>query len=227
MKPRAAEVIDHSLFEKGASTWVEAYESHRKRPRQARAKATVDALLEATSQVLIDGGYDRLTTTRVAERAGVSVGTLYQYFADKTELVRSVHEAYMERAFGALETEALNTQATPLHPRIEAMLSALLSVKSERPELFTALHAAMLELDGPTYLRRTIERTQTLVRGLLDAYQDELTVDDLDLAAFVTTNAVDGVIGTAVATGQLDNPRLIKNLTRLVIGYLRGHAPPA
>ena len=58
-------------------------ESQRKRPRQARARATVEAVLEATSQVLIEYGYARLTTTRVAKRAGVSVGTLYQYFSGK------------------------------------------------------------------------------------------------------------------------------------------------
>ena len=59
----------------------------RKRPTQRRSQATVSAMLEASIQVLVAVGYHRLTTTRVAERAGVSVGTLYQYFPNKQALM--------------------------------------------------------------------------------------------------------------------------------------------
>lgn len=57
-----------------------AHLNPRKRPRQARATATLDAIFEATIQLLVADGPQRLTTTRVAARAGVSVGTMYQYF---------------------------------------------------------------------------------------------------------------------------------------------------
>lgn len=200
--------------------------NQRKRPRQARAQATVQAVLEATSQVLVECGYAKLTTTKVADRAGVSVGTLYQYFRDKAELVRAVHQVHVERAFGALAARALETQSIPLQARIELMLRALIEIKAQRPELSTALHATMLQLDGPAYLKRIIEQTQALVRRLFEAYEDDLVVDDLDHAAFVMTNAVDGVIGSAVATGRLDDPRLIDALTRLVMGYIAKASVP-
>ena len=58
----------------------------RKRPRQARSAVTVDAIFEATIQVLLADGIHRLTTTRVAQRAGVSVGTMYQYFTRTVQL---------------------------------------------------------------------------------------------------------------------------------------------
>ena len=185
----------------------------------------MEAILEATSQVLVDQGYAKLTTTRVAERAGVSVGSLYQYFNDKADLVRAVHRIYIGHAFGALRAEALRSDGARLRPRIEAMLSALLKIKSARPALSTALHATMLELDGPAYLKRMIDQTQALLRQLLEAHRDELAIKDLDLASFVATNAVDGVIGAAVATGQLDHPDLLEAVTQLLVGYLEGHAP--
>ena len=68
----------------------------RKRPVQARSETTVAALFEASIQVLLAVGYRKLTTTRVAERAGVSVGTLYQYFPNRQALITSVIERYLE-----------------------------------------------------------------------------------------------------------------------------------
>ena len=64
----------------------------RKTPLQARSKVTVEAIFEATIQVLLSHGRDRLTTTRVAQRAGASVGTLYQYYPNKQSLLFAVLE---------------------------------------------------------------------------------------------------------------------------------------
>src|SRR5215468_8747419 len=69
----------------------------RKAPVQARSVVTVEAISEATIQVLLSHGTDRLTTTRVAERAGVSVGTLYQYYPNKQSLLFTVLEDHLDR----------------------------------------------------------------------------------------------------------------------------------
>ena len=75
----------------------------RKTPVQARSTVTVEAIQEATIQVLLQSGPERLTTTRVAERAGVSVGTLYQYYPNKQALLSAVLEQHLEKVAGALE----------------------------------------------------------------------------------------------------------------------------
>ena len=67
----------------------------RKQPVQARSETTVLAIYEASIQVLLSVGYRKLTTTRVAERAGVSVGTLYQYFPNRQALITSVIERWV------------------------------------------------------------------------------------------------------------------------------------
>jgi AcrR family transcriptional regulator len=74
----------------------------RKTPVQARSTVTVEAIYEATFQVLLAVGPDRLTTTRVAERAGVSVGTLYQYFPNKQSLLLSALEKHQDRVVSAV-----------------------------------------------------------------------------------------------------------------------------
>src|SRR6202044_2325246 len=75
----------------------------RKSPVQARSTASVDAILEATIQVLLKVGKERLTTTRVASRAGVSVGTLYQYFPNKSALLRAVLRRNFDQVLEAVE----------------------------------------------------------------------------------------------------------------------------
>ncbi len=72
----------------------------RKSPVQARSAASVDSILEATLQVLLLVGKERLTTTRVALRAGVSVGTLYQYFPNKSALLQAALKRHMAEVHG-------------------------------------------------------------------------------------------------------------------------------
>src|SRR6266436_6765735 len=78
----------------------------RKSPVQARSTASVEAILEATVQVLLDAGKERLTTTRVASRAGVSVGTLYQYFPNKSALLQAALRHHLEEVTEAVERVA-------------------------------------------------------------------------------------------------------------------------
>jgi AcrR family transcriptional regulator len=75
----------------------------RKTPVQARSTFTVEAISEATIQVLLTHGADRLTTSRVAERAGVSVGTLYQYYPNKRSLLFAVFDDHLDKVSRAVE----------------------------------------------------------------------------------------------------------------------------
>lgn len=75
---------------------------HRKTPRQARSLVTVGIILDATALVLVEEGYDRATTNRIAERAGVSIGSLYQYFEDKFSLVDAIRQTHLENGMQAM-----------------------------------------------------------------------------------------------------------------------------
>lgn len=123
----------------------------RKQPRQARAKATVDALLEACGQVLERHGLQGLNTNRVAERAGASIGSLYQYFPAKEALLQALADRERARLLAELvrlsgtAPLALPPQETasqdPLCDSLEAMVEAGLRHQFERPVMAQALEA--------------------------------------------------------------------------------------
>src|SRR5687767_9201431 len=86
----------------------------RKTASQARSRATVDAILRATAHILVREGYDHLTTNRVADRAGVSIGSLYQYFPGKEALVKALLDRHVDITMEGLRREAPGLLMAPL-----------------------------------------------------------------------------------------------------------------
>ncbi len=80
----------------------QASETMRKSPTQVRAAQTVDAIVEAATQILQSDGEERLTTNRIAERAGVSIGSLYQYFSDKEAIVEAIAERERDKIVASI-----------------------------------------------------------------------------------------------------------------------------
>src|SRR5580693_9999160 len=112
----------------------------RKTPVQARSEATVEAIFEATIQVLLEVGLDLLTTTRVAERAGVSVGTLYQYYPNKHSLLFAVLEHHMNNVATRVEAACESACYKPLAEMIKEMVEAFVDAKMERADISAALY---------------------------------------------------------------------------------------
>ncbi len=98
----------------------------RKSPVQARSAASVDAIIEATVQVLLEVGKGRLSTTRVALRAGVSVGTLYQYFPNKSALLQAALRRHLMEVTEAVERVCLEQRASSLRHMATALVTAFL-----------------------------------------------------------------------------------------------------
>src|ERR1051326_7572602 len=111
----------------------------RKSPSQDRAKATVDALLDATQKVLKKEGYDGTTTNKIAARAGVSVGSLYQYFDSKDQLVIAVGERHHEQLMQVLVLAAADMGDRPLHEMVDVIVGAMLDAHAVDPELHRVL----------------------------------------------------------------------------------------
>src|SRR5258706_2274299 len=103
----------------------------RKQPRQARSQITVDTVFEATIQVLLSDGPQRLTTTHVADRAGVSVGTLYQYYPNKQALLYAVLQRHLARVADSVEAAARATHHAPLSAMVAAVVEAFVRAKTE------------------------------------------------------------------------------------------------
>src|SRR5215471_18666867 len=105
----------------------------RKTPVQARATVTVEAIFEATIQVLLSPGAERLTTTRGANRAGVSVGTLYQYYPNRQSLLFAVFEDHMDKASRAVEAAYADACRTPMSEMIRRMWKPLSTLRCSAP----------------------------------------------------------------------------------------------
>src|SRR5262249_42014558 len=107
----------------------------RRRPTQSRARHTVEAILDAVVEVLKRHGLDAVTTTRIAEVAGVSIGSVYQYFPDKGAIFRALHDRHVERVARSLEAALVDHAEASLEKQIAALLDALVAAHLPDPEL--------------------------------------------------------------------------------------------
>jgi AcrR family transcriptional regulator len=120
----------------------------RKQPVQARSAASVEAILEATLQVLVQVGKERLTTTLVAARAGVSVGTLYQYFPNKSSLLQAALRRHLDEVTQEVERVCREQRGAPLQQMTTEVMTAFLRAKMRRPKASAALYAVSSDVDG-------------------------------------------------------------------------------
>jgi AcrR family transcriptional regulator len=164
----------------------------RKSPVQERSTASVDAILKATIQVLLRVGKEKLTTTRVAARAGVSVGTLYQYFPNKSALLRAAMRLHMEEILAEVDKVCVAQRGQPVEQMAEALAVAFLAVKMRDPKKSRALYAVSSDVDGAKIAAGAVTRVNNEIVGLLQSAPEVLKTD-LQLMATVLQSTIAGV----------------------------------
>jgi AcrR family transcriptional regulator len=194
----------------------------RKRPRQARSRATVDSVLEATARVLVKHGFDGLTTNLVAETAGVSIGSLYQYFPNKAALVGALIEKHVERLTSLCLGELTRVARLPVPEAIRSVIEVMIRAHAEQPELHRVLTEQVPRVGRMARLQEIEAMVQRMVAGLLAARRDELAVDDPDMAAYVLVSAIEAITHRAALLSPelLRYPRLIDETCTMVSRYL-------
>jgi AcrR family transcriptional regulator len=168
------------------------YAEPRKSPVQARSTASVDAILKATVQVLLKDGKEKLTTTRVAARAGVSVGTLYQYFPNKSALLRAALRLHMEEIFREVDKVCVVERGQPVEQMAAALAVAFLAVKMRDPKKSRALYRVSSDVDGAKIAAVGVTRVNRAIVGLLES-APEVVKTDLQLMATVLQSIISGV----------------------------------
>lgn len=164
----------------------------RKSPVQARSTASVNAILEATIQVLLRVGKERLTTTRVASRAGVSVGTLYQYFPNKGALLQAVLRRHLDEVTSAVELACQKRRGATLRQMATALITAFFEAKTRNAKTSVALYSVSSDVDGAKIVRQMGIRSNKAIVEMLASSREPLP-NDPELIASVLQGAMAGV----------------------------------
>jgi len=172
----------------------------RKSPVQARSAASVQALLEATIQVLLNVGKERLTTTKVALRAGVSVGTLYQYFPNKSALLQASLERHLAEVAEAVELVCKEQKGRTLRQMVTALVTAFMQAKMKDAKTSVALHSVSSDVDGAKIVRQMGTRFNRAIVRMLATSSEPLTTD-AELVAFMLQGALVGVSRSLLESG--------------------------
>jgi AcrR family transcriptional regulator len=190
----------------------------RKTPVQTRSTFTVEAIFDATIQVLLERGKERLTTTRVAERAGVSVGTLYQYFPHKEALLSAVLSRHLHRIGAEVERACRQQYDQPVAKMMEAVVAAFIAAKMSRADEARALYAVSSDVDGVALVIQVSQRASKAISSMLVTASD-YHVAQAELTAFMVFSAMRGATQSALELGI--SPGMMDGLTEQLIVLCR------
>ena len=183
--------------------------------KQQRSRETIKTILGAAAQVLIEQSYEKATTNRIAESAGYSVGTLYQYFDDKED----IYGELIDQALVELMSAAVNCPIqTSLEETLQELLARIISGLEQNPALIQALQELLV---GQFRYKRTsaYESIIASTTRLLEAHRSEIAVDDLSLAARIIVGAAEGVANSGEIE-LMQHHDLEAHLLRLQLAYL-------
>jgi AcrR family transcriptional regulator len=193
----------------------------RKTPIQARSTASVEAIMQATIQVLLEQGKSKLTTTRVAHRAGVSVGTLYQYFPNKSSLLQALLKQHLDGTAFAIETACESAQGKPLAQMAEAVIASFVQAKFHNIDASVALYAVSDDLEGKRIARMMHTRAIKAMTAMLETAPGK-PIPAPEAVAKTLLAAMAGVSRSILETGVTRSTMatMERELTVMVRAYL-------
>ncbi|AJB48820.1 TetR/AcrR family transcriptional regulator [Acinetobacter nosocomialis] len=198
----------------------------RKSPVQARSTATIEVLHEATIQVLLKEGIVKCNTTRIAERAGVSVGSIYQYYPNRDSLLAAVLQRHLDSVAEKIEELCLKYEKTSIRTLISALVDEIILAKLSNPEESKALYAISGERGGLDLSKRMNDRMLAAISNLLESASD-IEFDDSQIVAEFVLGAIMGLIRRVLENQVTDKVEQVleSHLKLMVVAYLQqvGH----
>lgn len=195
----------------------------RKQPTQERARDTVEAILGAASQVLIQHGYEQATTARIATRAGVSVGSLYQYFPNKEALVAALIERHADDLVNSVRSILRSHANSTLEDCVRASIEATITAHRLDPRLHKILHEQVPRVGRlQTAMRANHELTLEIERFLRDHEREIDPSHDPGIAALVIETVIDAIAHKAVLErSALSVPVAAREAFAIIMSYLK------
>ncbi|NMG09556.1 TetR/AcrR family transcriptional regulator [Brasilonema sp. UFV-L1] len=204
----------------------------RKLPQQDRSKVTVDAILSATARILTEEGYDKASTNRIAELAGVSIGSLYQYFPNKEALVAALVSQHTNEMVELVESKLSDLFDVPPEVAIPELVKAVISAHAVNPMLHKVLDEEVPRIGRLKQVENAEEQINAMLRAYLERWSDDLTgsrskgdrpkPQNLDLTVFILGRTVESLCHAAVIEHPelLSDGQLEQEIANLLLSYL-------
>lgn len=192
----------------------------RKTPQQKRSVATVQAIYDATIQVLLKDGADRLTTVHVSQRAGVSVGTLYQYFPNKQALLFAVLERHMLRTAKAVEGACARSHCQPIEVMVDELINRFIDAKLVDRDTSVALYKIAAEAGGNLIVERTRKRYEAAMTTMLQTAKLSPSADVNFMVHMIYLTMAGALRGHLESNEPLKTTKKLRqHLAKLVLAY--------
>ena len=193
----------------------------RRQPKQQRARLTVDSVLEAAVRVLKREGFNALTTNRIAEVAGVSIGSVYQYFPDKGAIFSALHRRHIEEIDRMIEVQLLRHATSSLDDLIHALIEAMVEAHRADPELYALLMTEVPHrADGTKDF--AVRHHSAFRLAIASRTHKKKRVRNLDKTVFIVANMVEALShGAALRRPPSLSPsEATDEAVRAVLAYL-------
>lgn len=194
----------------------------RKTPSQSRSTETVEVILEASAQILEKIGLSHFNTNAIALRAGVSIGTLYQFFPNKDAILATLIRRYEEAMFASFEKAFAVMRGRSLEHSLRKLVRVMVVIHRERPALYRILEAAEDRLMEGTASPSIDEQIKRLMIAMLREHRDKIAVKNIPDAATDLILIVRALVNGALARGETRWTGLEQRVYRAARGYLLG-----
>jgi AcrR family transcriptional regulator len=198
----------------------------RKLPRQERSKVTVEAILEATTRILTEEGYDRSTTNRIAERAGVSIGSLYQYFPNKESLLAALMEKHANEIATLVESRLMDLFDLPPESTVPELVNAVIDAHAIDPQLHRVLNEEIPRSQRLQQMQESEERINNLLRSYLERWNCQtdfqIPQENIEIVVFILSRTVESLChAAAIERPEYASSQQFKEeVIRLLIPYI-------
>jgi AcrR family transcriptional regulator len=194
----------------------------RRQPRQRRSRQTVETLLSAVVRVLKKHGVEGVTTNRIAETAGISIGSVYQYFPDKQAIFKAIHDRHVDQINGVVERVLVEHASSSLEEFVRALIEALINAHEVDVELHGVM--ALAAPNGAEGTRDLEVLLRSVFRRALTArFGEEKSPRELDRMLFVLPHIVEALAHGAAywRPARLSLAAAKEEAVRAVVAYLR------
>ncbi len=195
----------------------------RKEPNQERARETVENIFQATAHILEKEGFEKTSTNKIAQKAGISIGSLYQYFPTKEAILGKMIDYYIQKQIDLYESEINKEAPKTLLEMIETLVDVTIEAK-KKEERFTKIFAQkMFSLAKHDTMKRMDTHLLNMFKEKIKIFEDEVRMENIELSLFILYQSV-RIVPVAIIFDdhfKLNDKNLKKEMIYLCHEYLR------